>query len=106
MTVTLIATPSLCRICFWRRTEIALRIDPGIENLELRSTASRRRSAFIRVDNVVACFGSKWNSAGINKTLYFNTLECLVRGSVDQPDAAWRETTRSRSHEPIAQPTR
>jgi hypothetical protein len=30
MTVMLIATPNLCRICFWRRNDIALRIASGI----------------------------------------------------------------------------
>jgi hypothetical protein len=30
MTETLTATPSLCRICFWRRNEIALRIASSI----------------------------------------------------------------------------
>jgi hypothetical protein len=30
MTVTLIATPSLCKICLWRRNEIALRIASSI----------------------------------------------------------------------------
>src|SRR5690348_4622487 len=30
MTETLIATPSLCRICLWRRNETALRIDSSI----------------------------------------------------------------------------
>jgi hypothetical protein len=30
MTVTLTATPTLCRICFWRRNDIALRIASGI----------------------------------------------------------------------------
>jgi len=30
MTVTLIATPSLCKICLWRRNEIALRMGSNI----------------------------------------------------------------------------
>jgi hypothetical protein len=30
MTVTLIATPNLCRIWFWRRNETALRIASSI----------------------------------------------------------------------------
>jgi hypothetical protein len=30
MTVTLIRTPSLCRTCFWRRNEIALRMASSI----------------------------------------------------------------------------
>jgi hypothetical protein len=30
MTVTLMATPMRCRICFWRRTKIALRIASSI----------------------------------------------------------------------------
>jgi hypothetical protein len=31
MTVMLIKTPSLCRTCFWRRNEIALRIASSID---------------------------------------------------------------------------
>jgi hypothetical protein len=30
MTVTLIATPNLCKICLWRRNEIVLRIGSSI----------------------------------------------------------------------------
>jgi hypothetical protein len=30
MTVTLTATPNLCKICLWRRNDIALRIDSNI----------------------------------------------------------------------------
>jgi hypothetical protein len=30
MTAMLIATPNLCRICFWRSNEIALRIASSI----------------------------------------------------------------------------
>jgi hypothetical protein len=44
--VTLTATPSLCRICFWRRNETALRIASSIStsNYDPTTPAPKRTS--------------------------------------------------------------
>jgi hypothetical protein len=81
MTVMLTTTPSLCRICFWRRNDIALRIASGIStsNCDPTATAAVRTFAAAAATpapwhDVVARFWLEWNSLGMNKTRFFNIL--------------------------------
>src|SRR6202022_2221416 len=80
MTVTLTTTPSLCRICFWRRNEIALRIASSISTSNYDPTTSAEANfaaagaTLAPRHDVVACFEPEWNSLGVNKTRSFNIL--------------------------------
>jgi len=78
MTVTLITTPSLCRICFWRRNEIALRIASSISTSNYDATTTAPFAAAFATlaprHDVVACFEPEWNSLDVNKTRSFNIL--------------------------------
>jgi hypothetical protein len=82
MTVMLTTTPSLCRICFWRRNDIALRIASSISTSNCDPTAMAAVRTFAAAaatpapwHDVVARFGPEWNSLGMNKTRFFNILE-------------------------------
>src|SRR3979411_581679 len=81
MTVMLTTTPSLCRICFWRRNDIALRIASSISTSNCDPTAMAAVRTFAAAaatpapwHDVVARFGPEWNSLGMNKTRFFNIL--------------------------------
>src|ERR1700730_13121460 len=80
MTVTLTTTPSLCRICFWRRNEIALRIASRISTSNYDPTTSAEANfaaagaTLAPRHDAVACFEPEWNSLGVNKTRSFNIL--------------------------------
>src|SRR4051794_6987881 len=78
MTVMLITTPSLCRTCFWRRNEIALRVASSIytSNCDPAPTATVRTPPTLRCSlaPLVARFEPEWNSPDNDKTRFFNIL--------------------------------
>src|SRR3954471_19461897 len=85
MTVMLITTPSLCRTCFWRRNEIALRVASSIytSNCDPAPTATVRTPPTLRCSlaPLVARFEPEWNSPDDNKTRFFNILGAVDDGS-------------------------
>src|SRR4029453_3626247 len=84
MTVMLIKTPSLCRTCFCRRNEIALRIASSIytSNCAYATTVVARTPPALRCSlaPLVARFEPEWNSPDDNKTRFFNILGAVEGG--------------------------
>src|ERR1700745_3068185 len=79
----LITTPSLCRTCFWRRNEIALRIASSIYTSNCAS-ASTAMAPTLRCSlaSLLARFAAKWNSTAENKTRFFNILGDVDDGGI------------------------
>src|SRR3954471_23506575 len=85
MTVMLIKTPSLCRTCFWRRNDTALRMASSIDtsNCAYATTVRTLTPPTLRCSlaPLVARFKPEWNSPDDNKTRFFNILGAVDDGS-------------------------
>src|SRR3954471_20701801 len=84
MTVMLIKTPSLCRTCFWRRNDTALRMASSIDtsNCAYATTVRTLTPPTLRCSlaPLVARFEPEWNSPDDNKTRFFNILGVVDDG--------------------------